>query len=219
MNGHKIFPSTAIRYLGVYLDETLNWSFHCGVLSKKLKRANGMLCKARHYVPLDDVKTLYFAIFSSHLTYGCQVWGQITTSFNQNIFKLQNRAIRIITFADFRADTSPLFHSLKILKLRDHITKQNCMFVHDSLNNISPNCFRTYFKHTRDIHSRNTISANLGCLYIPSSGTIRYGLYSITNKCIANWNAFTKTSKVDLLTFSKISLSVKLTQHLLESYV
>ena len=32
MNDRKIFLSSAIRYLGVYLDETLNWSFHCGVL-------------------------------------------------------------------------------------------------------------------------------------------------------------------------------------------
>ena len=219
MNGHKIFPSSAIRYLGVYLDETLNWSFHCGVLSKKLKRANGMLCKARHYIPLEDLKTLYFAIFSSHLTYGSQVWGQITTSFNNKIFKLQNRAIRIISFADFRAESSPLFSKLKILKLRDHITKQNCLFVHDSLNNISPKCFCAYFQHVRNIHSCNTISSVLGCLFVPSSGTIRYGLYSITNKCISNWNAFTKTFNTNLLTLPKIRLNVKLTQHLLESYV
>ena len=149
MNGHRIFPSKHIKYLGLYLDETLNGAFHCNILSKKLKRANGMLCKARHYVPLDDLKTLYYAIFSSHLIYGCQIWGQITNSFNQKVFNLQDRALRIISFADFSAKSTPLYKNLKILKLRDHITKQNSLFVHDSLKNASPKCFCDYFKQTK----------------------------------------------------------------------
>ena len=72
----------------MYLDETLNGSFHCDILAKKLKRANGMLAKARHYITKDDLKSLYFAICSSHLTYGSQIWGQVINSFNQRIFKI-----------------------------------------------------------------------------------------------------------------------------------
>ena len=92
MNGHRIFQSKHIKYLGLYLDETLNGEVHCDTLAKKLKRANGMLCKTRHYIPAEDLKTLYYAIFSSHLIYGCQIWGQVTNTFNQKMFKLQNRA-------------------------------------------------------------------------------------------------------------------------------
>ena len=121
MNGHRIFPSKTIKYLGMHLDETLNGAFHCKILAKKLKRANGMLCKTRHYIPSDDLKTLYYAIFSSHLIYGCQIWGQVTNSFNQKIFNLQERALRIISFSDFGADCNPLYKNLKIIKLRDHI--------------------------------------------------------------------------------------------------
>ena len=137
MNGHRIYPSKYIKYLGVFLDETLNGGFHCKTLVKKLKRSNGMLCKARHYIQTDDLKTLYFAIFSSHLMYGCQIWGQKTTVYNQKIFKLQNRALRIISFADFKADSKPLYSNLKILMLKDQIVMQNCLFVHDALKNIS----------------------------------------------------------------------------------
>jgi hypothetical protein len=72
MNGHRIYPSKIIKYLGVYLDETLNGGYHCSILIRKLKRANGMLCKARHYIDLENLKTLYYAIFSPHLIYGCQ---------------------------------------------------------------------------------------------------------------------------------------------------
>ena len=219
MNGHIIYPSKNIKYLGIYLDETLNGGFHCETLMKKLKRSNGMLCKARHYITNDDLKTLYHAIFSSHLIYGCQIWGQITNVFNQKIFKLQNRALRIISFSDFRADINPLFTNLNILKLKDQIVLQNCLFVHDALSNASPICFQEYFKQTRVIHTLNTKSANLGCLFVTHSGTVRYGLNSITNKCISNWNDITKKFNLDLFSLTRYKLKTNLKLYFVQSYL
>ena len=218
MNGHRIFPSHTIKYLGIFIDETLNGAFHCQTLAKKLKRANGMLCKARHYISLEELKTLYFAIFSSHLNYGCQIWGQVTSVHNYRIFNLQNRALRIITFSDFRADSNPLYANLEILKLRDHIALQNCMLVHDALKKVSPICFHGYFKQSKDIHSLNTKSSNIGCIFVSRSGTVRYGLHSITNKCISNWNAISKTHNIDLSTLTRIKLKLVLKSFFLQTY-
>ena len=177
-----------------------------------------MLCKARHFVPKDDLRTLYFAIFSSHLTYASQIWGQVTNSFNQKIFKLQSRALRIITFADFRADSNPIYRDLNILKLRDQIAIQNCLFVHDSLNNNSPSCFSDYFNLTRQIHPLHTRNASLGCLYPKDSNTTRFGLYSITNKCISIWNALSGVLNTDLATFSRYQLKCRLFHFLKKDY-
>jgi hypothetical protein len=218
MNGHRIFPSKYIKYLGIYLDETLNGGFHCETLMKKLKRANGMLCKARHYIQIDALKSLYHAIFSSHLIYGCQIWGQTMNSFNEKIFRLQNRAVRIVSFSDFRANSNPLYGNLKILKLNDQIILQNCLFVHDVLNNISPICFKKYFKQSKEVHILSTKSANLGCLFVTSSCTIRYGLNSITKKCIDNWNAITKKFNCDLLTFKRYALKAKIKLYFTQFY-
>ena len=109
MNGHRIFHQTTLNTLECIL---ITGAFHSETLMKKLKRANGMLCKARHYISSDELKTLYYAIFSSHLIYGCQIWGQVTNTFNQKIFKLQNKALRIISFSDFRANSNPLYSNL-----------------------------------------------------------------------------------------------------------
>ena len=45
MNGHRIFPSSHIKYLGIYLDETLNGGSHCNTLLKHLNRL--MKCCAK----------------------------------------------------------------------------------------------------------------------------------------------------------------------------
>jgi hypothetical protein len=221
MNDHRIYPSKSIKYLGVYLDETLNGGYHCKMLMTKLKRANGMLYKARHYLNLENLKTLYHAIFSSQLIYGCQIWGQTLSTFNQKVFKLQNRAMRILTFSDFRADSKPLYANLKILKLTDQIALQNCLFVHDSLNNVSPNCFQdlVYFKQARDIHSLNTRNSILGCLHVTSYSTVRYGLGSITKACVSNWNTMTKKFNLDLLSLSRNTLKRNITLHFTQSYI
>ena len=103
MNGKILYPSDYIKYLGIYLDETLSGKTHCAELTKKLNRANGILAKSRHYVPPKQLKDIYYAIFSSHLTYGSQIWGQDINTHIDKIFIIQKNALCIISFAEFNA--------------------------------------------------------------------------------------------------------------------
>ena len=128
MNGLRIYPSIYITYLGVYLDASLNSNHHYNLLVIKLKRGNGVLSKARHYVPSEELLSIYHAIFSSHLVYGCQIWGQSINIFTKKVFKLQNRAMRILSCADFSANANPLYKMFNIRKLNDIIALQNCLF-------------------------------------------------------------------------------------------
>ena len=206
INGHRILPSNSIKYLGIYLDATLNGSSHCDVLIKKLTRANGMLTKVRHYVPESELTSIYHAIFSSHMIYGSQIWGQNIDTHTEKVFKLQNRAVRTISFSDFHADPNPIYKALKILKLEDLITLQNILFVYDFLKTTLPTCFDSYFSKMSDMRSIRTKGSELECLFTPYFATTKYGLNSITRKCIDSWNMFSKTFNIDLLTYSRPSL-------------
>ena len=218
LNGHRLYQSDSIKYLGILLDSTLNWKHHCDILSKKLKRANGMLMKIRHYVHKKELKSIYYALFSSHLNYGCQIWAQYNNVHTQRIFKLQNRAQRIIEFADFRDEANPLYKSNNILKLSDQVTTQNCLFVFDHLNKNLPQCFINYFTRTNEIHQIQTTSSRLGCLFLPRFATTKYGINSITRKCIINWNYFTRYFNCDLAYHRRSKLKEKLTSYFLNTY-
>ena len=74
--GKIIYPSNSIKYLGIYLDEHLNGSAHAESIIPKLRRANDMLAKIRYFTSPQQTKSIYHAIFGSHMTYGCQIWGQ-----------------------------------------------------------------------------------------------------------------------------------------------
>ena len=138
INGKKLEPSKQVKYLGVVLDPHLNWSYHIDGLATKLSRATGMLAKIRHFVPVNTLRSIYFGIFSSLLTYGSQVWGQFQNQHVGRLQKIQNKAIRIINFSGYNDPVDPIYHKLKVLKLGDHVKLQNFLYVHNSLNNKVP---------------------------------------------------------------------------------
>ncbi|XP_065642635.1 uncharacterized protein LOC136074258 [Hydra vulgaris] len=76
LNGNKILPQKNINYLGIKIDESLTWKSHIKELSIKLNRSNAILSKIRYYVNEKTLKSIYFAIFNSHITYCCLSWPQ-----------------------------------------------------------------------------------------------------------------------------------------------
>ena len=146
INGKKILPTSSIKYLGIYLDQFLDRSAHCTNLQTKLLRANGMIAKCRHYVDFSGIKTIYHSIFSSHMLYGCQIWGQTDTKSFNKIKILQNNAIRLITFAEsFYDHVTPIYKELKLLKLRDMVTLNNFLLIYDYFNKNLPISFTNFF--------------------------------------------------------------------------
>ena len=90
--GKKFKPSNYVRYLGIYLDEYLNWSPNINHLSQKLVKANAVLCKLRHFVNVATMKSIYYAIFYSHLSCVCTAWDQNLNS-THHINLLQKKAM------------------------------------------------------------------------------------------------------------------------------
>ncbi len=157
----KLYPSKSVKYLGIYLDEHLNGSAHIDYLIPKLRRANGMLAKIRHYTSPQQTKQIYHAIFASHMTYGCQVWGQ--TSNNTHIKKiqtLQNNAIRLITFApDFRDNVTPIYAEHYILKIKDLISLKNLLVIHNFFKNKIPKNFNGFYSINENPENGNLIKS------------------------------------------------------------
>ena len=152
-----------------------------------------MLSKVRHYVQESELKNIYHAIFESHLRYGCQVWFLSSSKAIKNkIEKLQKKALRIISFSDFRDSSSPLFKKWKILKISDIVELQNCLLSHSFLNGKLPSSFETFFQRCSDVHNAPTRFSKSECFYMPRVKSVKYGMNSITSACIHSWNNTTK---------------------------
>ena len=71
ISDQQIYISKQVKYLGLMLDESLIWLSHINMLKTKLRRANGLLVKLRHYTSSKLLTTIYNALFESHMRYGC----------------------------------------------------------------------------------------------------------------------------------------------------
>ena len=68
-NGRRLCPSNSVKYLGLKIDEGLNWSTKKDNWTTKLNRAKTLLYKIRNYASFNSFKAIYFAIFDSHINY------------------------------------------------------------------------------------------------------------------------------------------------------
>ena len=206
INGYRITPTDRVKYLGIYLDSTLSGNIQTDILCTKLRRANGMLSKVRHYVPSKELRSIYHAIFSSHMKYGCQVWGQ-NNACAIRIEKLQDYAMRIINFKSFKERASPIYKQENILKFSDEVQLQNCLLLYDFVNGNLPECFDNRFFTLKNVYYEiTTRGASNCCLFKPLKNTTRYGLSSVAYKPIYTWNKITTDLKINLSSLSRRKL-------------
>ena len=101
INEVPIKQVSTVKSLGVYIDENLTWECHANELSKKIASgisANKRTC-IRHTVPWKTLPTIYNSLVQPHFDYCSSVWGSCCKSLSQKLQKLQNRAVRVITFS------------------------------------------------------------------------------------------------------------------------
>ena len=93
----RLYHTESVKYLGVKIDANLNWEHHVNDLSIKLNRANALLFKMRIYVSLKILRSIYFAIFDSYLSYCRLVWAQNSSTI-QRIVILQKKLLELLIF-------------------------------------------------------------------------------------------------------------------------
>ena len=206
MNGKRLFPTDSVKYLGVKIDSKLNWKSHANATDTKLKQANVMLCKVRDFVNANILKSIYYALFESHINYACILWRQNISTINC-LYILQKKALRIINFKERNAHSSPLFHYSKIIKIADKVKIENCLFINKYTNNKLPSIFTNWCTFSSMSHNYQTSFAPKGNLQIPSVQTTSYRKKFFVYMVIKTWNDIQKEMKgVMLNTFSLFKL-------------
>ena len=152
------------------------------------------------YLPKSVLLTVYYAFFSAHATYSCQVWGQ--NLLKSWIPKLQKTALCLLTFSDYKHPSKPIFHQLGILNIVDYLKFCNVCLVHQILNNVSISDISSTLNINHQQIHHSTWGSSIKILKRPTVRTTRFGeLYQLpvhtklecTTKYINTiWLGFTK---------------------------
>ena len=143
---------TGFNFLGVTVNEFMNWNSHVQKIANKISRALGVMHRLKRCLPISAMKLLYDSLILSHLQFGTTNWGFEL----DRISKLQKRALRIMTNSGYNAHTEPLFKQLYLLK--GYIPCSMYEIWYKFVNKKLPNYFRDMFEYNHEVHNIGTRS-------------------------------------------------------------
>ena len=143
ISGVTIERKTEARFLGVIIDNKLNWSQHISAMKMKMARYIGVMYKLKKYLPLEARLQIYHSFVQSHLNYCSLVWGFAAKSHIETLFVKQKMGLRAILpgFVNYwykdgtpPASTKSGFYVHKILTVHSIIVKNALVFMHKLKN-------------------------------------------------------------------------------------
>ena len=159
INDRPIERERVSKFLGVLVDDRLQWANHIKSLSAKIYRNCGILYKMKGILPHKAMLTLYHSFIQSHLNYCSLIWGMGSKNSIKTLFVGQKKAIRALIpgFVNYYYNkkteeppqhTKKAFNEYKILTVYSLILKNIMLFT----------CKSTHYPHLIPSSILNTFS-------------------------------------------------------------
>jgi hypothetical protein len=145
-----INKTNSTKFLGVIINQNLNWSDHIEAICTKIVPYCYGIFKLNSILDVSSLKTIYYGYIYPHLKYGIICWGN--TSKISSLFTIQKRAIRCIARIDRSVSCKPFFQSFRILTIISIYILECALFV--KKNSL---IFKTNGGHSYETRSRNNL--------------------------------------------------------------
>ena len=144
------------KFLGVIVDEDINWKSHINHISNKVSKTIALLRLLKYTFPKKILTTLYMSLIQPYYNYCNVVWGAADTTIIEPLFLLQKKALRIVNRVPYLEHTKPIFESMKLLTVYQ-LHDLNCiLFIYKCLNsNIYP-FYKNRLIRNSQYHDYNT---------------------------------------------------------------
>ena len=190
INKFGIKQVSEMKYLGVILDQKLNWHKHIQYVCSKLSKAAGIIYKVRKKVPQSVLLLLYHSLVATYLRYGIASWGSAKTTAMRKLRSMQNKVLRYITNTPRYTSVADQYSRLSLLNLDDLYTLEISKFMFRNSETSLPSAFDEYFRPIG--HEYNTRARTSENLTTPRPRT-EFGKQSIKYTGVKIWNSLPST--------------------------
>lgn len=173
------------KFLGVFVDEHLNWKTQIRSVCTKLSKASGILYRVRNQLTQKALLSVYFTLCYPHIIYCVSVWGCTWPSFIKDVIVAQKRVIRIMCSRGKYDHTADLYSDLHLLDFPSIHKYFLLLAIYKSLYTQVSRSSRNVFLRTAHAHSTRGALTNLVC---PPARTTLY-LNSILCAGPRLWNS------------------------------
>jgi len=159
IDGMIIEKVTEAKFLGITLDNRLNFVAHVDRLCKQVSRASGMLNRLSSVLPVSVRMKIYFALIYSKVNYGIISWGKSNLVSIGRLSRAIERAKRILRCS---ADSRK-----KLLNLNSIYVYSVCDKMYRITNMNQHSYFERVYSNLRPVHEYQTRFGNSTSFNIP----------------------------------------------------
>jgi len=158
LNNVPILRVSNIKFLGVVIDERLEWKNHILDLCNSLKCYVGIFYRISQKVPVHILKSLYFALVHSKVSYAIQVYANTYSAYLHDLEVLNNRLLRMLQHRPLATNTANLYKFYNTLPISKLFRFQFLMLAHRIifLPETVPLAISDGILFNSDIHTYNT---------------------------------------------------------------
>ena len=190
----------SFKFVGVKIDEFLQWKDHILSIKSKLSSATFALGKIKNILPENIKLAIYNTLFKPHLDHCNIAWGKSNTKLLSQIQILQKKSLRYIANSKYNSHVNPLFVKYNVLNVNDMVYLNMGIFMYQYTYNNLPSLFNDLFKklctHDRNLNYRSNMINSSFLKSLPSNSLPNYwNSLNITLKRSTSLSMFKKGLK------------------------
>ena len=190
INESELERVNTIKFLGVILNDRLDWRDHKLYVKSKVSKNIGILCRCRKIMNLNDIVSMYNCFVLPYLTYCLPLWGSFNMPENDIIKKVQNRIVRLLTKTKRTHRAWDKIAGMKILPIESLYKCEIAKMCHKHIYGNLPNTFEDNLmpKLSVMIHSASTRHSFDMNYHFDQSSNLSMSNKSFTADCVRIWN-------------------------------
>ena len=128
---HKLKKVDKIKFLGVIIDDKLNWGAHIDNLANVLNSSLIMIKRIKKFIPESEYTKIYNSLFKPHISYCISCWGGIPSYRTEKIFSIQKRCIRLLFGNEINFDHAEYYETCaRTRTYAEHMAKKDYCLEH-----------------------------------------------------------------------------------------
>lgn len=210
MSGERLEQVVEMKYLGVIVDNKLNFKAHAQYICKKVAKKINFLSRISNDISMFARITIYKSIISPHFEYCGSILYFLNQTNMQVLQKLQNRAMRVILKCNRYTPIQNMLQTLQFMSVKQRICYNTLIFIFKIREGLLPKYLQDRITYISERHDHSTRQQNdfyihfrqksFAQNYLFFKGLIMFNALPNKVKQIKNLNSF----KREISTYVKI---------------
>ena len=146
----EAFKTKFYKFLGILVDDQLNWHHHINSLRSKLSSSNFALGNTKSKLSYKARLHIFHSLINSHINYCAPIFSNTKCKELKLLEYLHKKALRHLTLSKYNDHTSILYKKHKLTNFSDTLLLQGATLLHNYRHDRLPDSFSNMFSFKID---------------------------------------------------------------------